>query len=91
MARGATNRNKVAKPDASPPKQPQPGRTSATVEIESQLFFTRIRRRAKWVFVFLAIVFVGSFVLFGVGSGSGGLGDLLNGGSIFGGDRKSVV
>ncbi len=37
------------------------------------------------MFVFLAIVFVGSFVLFGVGSGSGGLGDLLNGGSIFGG------
>ena len=41
------------------------------------------------MFVFLAVVFVGSFVLFGVGSGSTGLGDMLNGGSIFGGGNSS--
>ena len=89
MARGATNRNKVAKPDASPPQRSQQGRSAAAATIESQLFFSRIRRRAKWVFVFLAVVFVGSFVLFGVGSGSTGIGDMLNGGSIFGGGNNS--
>lgn len=41
------------------------------------------------MFVFLAVVFVGSFVLFGVGSGSTGLGNMLNGGSIFGGGNNS--
>ena len=39
---------------------------------EDQLFFPRLRRHAKWVFVFLALVFAFSFVLFGVGSGSTG-------------------
>lgn len=56
--------------------------------LEEGLFFQRIRKRAKWVFVFLALVFVASFVLFGVGSGSSGLGDLLNGSWIFGSGNK---
>jgi tetratricopeptide (TPR) repeat protein len=42
------------------------------------MFFPRLRRQAKWVFVLLAIVFAGGFVFFGVGSGSG-IGDLLRG------------
>jgi tetratricopeptide (TPR) repeat protein len=88
MARGATKRGTVAKPDASAVRRPEPQRSSTPAPIESQLFFTRIRRRAKWVFVFLAVVFAGSFVLFGVGSGSSGLGDLLNGSWIFGGGGK---
>ena len=41
------------------------------------MFFSRLRAQAKWVFVFLAIVFAASFVLFGVGTGFGGLGDIL--------------
>ena len=41
------------------------------------LFFTRLRNRAKWVFVFLALTFTASFVLFGVGTGFGGLQDIL--------------
>jgi tetratricopeptide (TPR) repeat protein len=45
---------------------------------EDQLFFARLRRHAKWVFVFLALVFALSFVLFGVGSGSTGMGDSLS-------------
>lgn len=36
-----------------------------------------LRRQAKWVFVLLALVFAGGFVLFGVGSGSNGLGNVL--------------
>jgi Flp pilus assembly protein TadD len=45
------------------------------------MFFPKLRRQAKWVFVFLALVFGLGFVVFGVGSGGGiGLGDLFNSG-----------
>jgi tetratricopeptide (TPR) repeat protein len=44
------------------------------------MFFPRLRRQAKWMFVFLALVFGVGFVVFGVGSGQGtGLGDILQG------------
>ncbi len=43
------------------------------------MFFPRLRRQAKWMFVLLALVFALGFVFFGVGSGSTGLGDLLHG------------
>jgi tetratricopeptide (TPR) repeat protein len=50
--------------------------------VEQTLFFTRIRRQAKWVFVLLAAAFAVGFVVFGVGSntGGGGIGDILQGG-----------
>ena len=43
------------------------------------MFFTRLRRHAKWMFVFLALAFGVGFVVFNVGSGGGGtgIGDLL--------------
>ena len=54
------------------------------------MFFPRLRRQAKWVFVFLAFVFALSFVFFGVGSGSG-IGDLLRGNfNIFGNNGSST-
>ena len=40
------------------------------------MFFTRLRRQAKWMFLFLALVFAVGFVGFGVGSGAGGLDQL---------------
>jgi tetratricopeptide (TPR) repeat protein len=43
------------------------------------MFFPRLRRQAKWMFVVLAIVFMLGFVGFGVGSGSSGIADLFNG------------
>jgi regulator of sirC expression with transglutaminase-like and TPR domain len=49
---------------------------------EDTLFFSRLRKRAKWVFIFLALAFGLGFVLFGVGSsvgGGGGLSDIFNG------------
>ena len=49
---------------------------------EDTLFFNKLRKRAKWVFIFLAVVFGLSFALFGVGSsvgGGGGLSDIFNG------------
>jgi tetratricopeptide (TPR) repeat protein len=43
------------------------------------MFFPKLRRQAKWVFLLLAIIFAVGFVVFGVGSG-GGLGflDIFN-------------
>jgi regulator of sirC expression with transglutaminase-like and TPR domain len=46
------------------------------------MFFPRLRRQAKWVFVALAVVFALGFVGYGVGTGSNGISDLFNG--IFG-------
>lgn len=44
------------------------------------MFFPRLRRHAKWMFVFLALVFGLGFVGFGVGAGGVGFGDILKGG-----------
>ena len=53
---------------------------------EQTMFFPKLRRQAKWVFVLLALVFALGFVVFGVGSGSTGLGDALRGNiNLFGG------
>jgi tetratricopeptide (TPR) repeat protein len=41
------------------------------------MFFPRLRRHAKWMFVFLALVFGLGFVLFGVGAGGTGIGDIF--------------
>jgi predicted TPR repeat methyltransferase len=41
------------------------------------MFFTRLRRHTKWVFVFLAFIFASGFIVAGVGSGTG-FGDLLS-------------
>lgn len=46
--------------------------------MEQTLFFSRLRRQAKWVFVFLALSFGIGFVIFGVGSDiGGGLSDIF--------------
>jgi cytochrome c-type biogenesis protein CcmH/NrfG len=56
------------------------------------MFFPRLRRQAKWVFVFLAFVFAAGFVFFGVGSGSTGLGDILRGNfNLFGSGSSTKV
>jgi tetratricopeptide (TPR) repeat protein len=54
--------------------------------VEDTMFFPRLRAHVKWMFVLLAFIFATSFVFLGVGSGSNGIGDLLQGnwGSIFG-------
>jgi hypothetical protein len=43
------------------------------------MFFPRLRRHAKWMFLFLALVFALGFVGFGVGAGGVGFGDILKG------------
>ena len=74
MARGAAQaqRKQRAKPE---PKRKQ----RAAPSWEEQLFFSRLRRHAKVIYVALAVVFALGFVVLGVGSGSTGLGDILNG------------
>jgi tetratricopeptide (TPR) repeat protein len=88
MARGAAQtRRKAAKAQSGGRKQAS-ARQAPT--IESQMFFPRLRRQAKWVFVLLAFVFAAGFVFFGVGSGSG-IGDLLRGNfSLFGNNGTTV-
>jgi tetratricopeptide (TPR) repeat protein len=46
---------------------------------EDLMFFPKLRRRAKWVFLLLAVAFALGFVVFGVGTGVGGtsIGDIL--------------
>src|SRR5215211_7364143 len=81
MARGA------AQAQRKRPKQ-EPKRKRAAPSYEQTMFFPRLRRQAKWVFVFLALVFGVGFVAFGVGSGSTGIGDILRG-NFFGGGTST--
>jgi tetratricopeptide (TPR) repeat protein len=47
------------------------------------LFFMKLRKRAKFVYVILAVLFAITFAFLGVGSGSGGLDQLFQGLNIF--------
>ena len=83
-ARQRSRQQSVALQQEPPKKSPS---------YEDQLFFTRLRRRAKWVFASLAAVFAISFIFFGVGTGvsGGSVGDFLR--DLFGGgstDTQSV-
>src|SRR5919197_2797334 len=82
MARGAAQAQKKRRP-----QQPQPKRRAAP-SWEEQLFFARLRRHTKWMFVLLALVFAVGFVAFGVGSGSTGISDIFRNG-LFGGGHGS--
>ncbi len=77
MARAAAKRRQpVRHHDADKRRH----RDSGGQRFEDTLFFNRLRKRAKWVFLFLALTFGLTFVLFGVGSSVGsGLSDLFQG------------
>jgi tetratricopeptide (TPR) repeat protein len=88
MARGAAQARRKAEKAQSGRRQQASARQAPS--IESTMFFPRLRRQAKWVFVLLAFVFAAGFVFFGVGSGSG-IGDLLRGNfNIFGNNGTTV-
>jgi cytochrome c-type biogenesis protein CcmH/NrfG len=86
MARGAAKqRPRTAK------AQPTPRAARKPPVAEQTMFFMRLRRSTKPVFIFLALVFALSFVFLGVGSGSAGIGDLLRGNfDLFGGSSSST-
>jgi tetratricopeptide (TPR) repeat protein len=88
MARSGARRKQ--RPTPKPPTRGASTRASTRHEFsaaEASMFFPRLRRQAKWVFVFLALTFGIGFTAFGVGSGAGsGLTDLFkNAGSSSGG------
>ena len=84
MARGAAQAGRKQRP-----KEPPKKRKRAAPAYEQTMFFPRLRRQAKWVFVLLALVFAVGFVAFGVGSGSSGISDILRG-NFFGGGGTST-
>src|SRR5688572_1324583 len=71
MARADRRRAQRARPTAAARRH--------DVAIEDTMFFPKLRRNAKWVFLFLAIVFALGFVGFGVGAGGVGIGDVFRG------------
>ena len=83
MARGAASTQRKQRP------KPDPKRSKNAPAWEEQLFFSRLRRHAKVIYVLLALVFVFSFVLLGVGSGSNGISDALQ--SVFGQNTGSSI
>jgi tetratricopeptide (TPR) repeat protein len=84
MARGAAQAQRKRQ------AQPQTKRKQkrAAPSWEEQLFFSRLRRHAKVMYVLLALAFAIGFVAFGVGSGSSGIGDILRG-NLFGGGNSA--
>jgi tetratricopeptide (TPR) repeat protein len=52
-------------------------RRSGGTAVEDTMFFPRLRRHTKWMFVALALVFGVGFVAFGVGAGGTGIGDIF--------------
>ena len=84
MARGAAQAQRK-RAQAAQPKRKQ----KAAPSWEDQLFFSRLRRHAKIIYVLLAVVFAAGFVVLGVGSGSTGIGDVLN--TLFRGGSSSSL
>ena len=74
MAKAAQRRRKRPSPEA----RARNTRRELT-SVESTMFFPRLRKQAKWMFLALALAFAAGFVVFNVGSGGGGtgIGDLL--------------
>jgi len=52
-------------------------RRSGGTAVEDTMFFPRLRRHTKWMFVALVLVFGVGFVAFGVGAGGTGIGDIF--------------
>jgi tetratricopeptide (TPR) repeat protein len=91
MARAAVKAKQAARAKAQPQTKVQRSRRgyAGGGNPNQNLFFTKLRRRQKWVFLTLAIVFAATFAGVGVGSGNGGGLDQLYSG-LFGGGSNAV-
>jgi tetratricopeptide (TPR) repeat protein len=92
MARAAVKAKQQAKAKAQPTRAARKrGRRghSGGGNPNQDLFFIRLRRRQKWIYAFLAVIFAATFAGVGVGSGNGGGLDQLYSG-LFGGGGDSV-
>jgi tetratricopeptide (TPR) repeat protein len=78
MARSAQRRNRQQRQRRPRPRATAPIARPAP-SYEDTMFFPRLRRQAKWMFVFLAVVFGLGYVIFNVGGTipGTGLGDVL--------------
>ena len=87
MARAAVKAKQQAKASAAPARTSRRsarGRRHATGgNPTEQLFFSRLRRKAKFMYFLLAVLFAVTFAFLGVGSGSSGLDQLFNNINIF--------
>ena len=88
MARAAVKAKQAQKKTAQPAKAPvrRQGRRkhAAGGNPNQQLFFMRLRRKAKLAYLILAVLFAITFAFLGVGSGTnGGLDQLFSGINIF--------
>jgi tetratricopeptide (TPR) repeat protein len=96
MARAAVKAKQQAKQKAQPAKAAPSKRArgrrrhAAGGNPNQQLFFMRLRRKAKFAYVFLAVLFAVTFAFLGVGSGTNGLDQLFSNLNIFGGGGTSV-
>jgi tetratricopeptide (TPR) repeat protein len=77
VARGTQHRKRRPAADARSAKPVAEKPRVKHASWEDQLFFNRLRRHAKWMYILLVVVFAGGFVFLGVGSGSTGIGDIL--------------
>jgi tetratricopeptide (TPR) repeat protein len=84
MARAAVKAKQAQRAKAAPAKRP-PGRRrhAGGGNPNQQLFFMRLRRKAKFAYVILAVLFAVTFAFLGVGSGTNGLDQLFSGLNIF--------
>jgi Flp pilus assembly protein TadD len=81
VARGTQHRKRRPRPNAqrSTPvaAAARPHARRKPPQWQEQLFFSRLRTHAKWVYLFLAVAFAATFALLGVGSGSSGISSAL--------------
>src|SRR5947208_13647501 len=94
MARAAVKAKQAAKAAGKPHQKTHAHgrrRHAAGGNPNQDLFFMRLRRQAKWIYVLLAVLFAITFAFLGVGSGSSGLDQLFNNINIFGGGHGKSV
>ena len=79
MARAAVRAKQAERAKAEAAKPRGKRKHASGGNPNQNLFFTRLRRRQRWVFLMLAVLFAISFAALGVGSGTGGLEQVFNG------------
>src|SRR5215207_6074835 len=81
MARSAQRRTRQRRERRPTQRAAAPVTRRPAPSYEDTMFFPRLRRQAKWMFVFLAVVFGLGYVIFNVGGSipGTGLGDILQG------------
>ena len=95
MARAAVKakqaQKKAAQPAKAAPRRQGRRKHAAGGNPNQQLFFMRLRRKAKLAYLVLAVLFAITFAFLGVGSGTnGGLDQLFSGINIFSGGGNPV-